>query len=92
MENTELWNKARKLNLGTDFLNGLDELLTSLESDNKQLIITDVVKEFTAKDTRSYREWVEDECIDLKSDGKLIYKEKIYSEEEIWQKWYYNNL
>lgn len=91
MENTEIWNKARGLNLGIDFLNGLDELLTSLESDNKQLIITDVVKEFTAKDTRSYKEWVEDECIDLKN-GKLIYKEKRYSEEEIWQKWYYNNL
>ena len=43
MENTEIWNRARKLNLGKDFLNGLDELLTSLESDNKQLIITDVV-------------------------------------------------
>ena len=42
MENTELWNRARKLNLGKDFLSGLDELLTSLESDNKQLIITDV--------------------------------------------------
>lgn len=42
MENTEIWNKARSLNLGIDFLNGLDELLTSLESDNKQLIITDV--------------------------------------------------
>ena len=45
MENTELWNRARKLNLGKDFLNGLDELLTSLESDNKQLIITDVVQQ-----------------------------------------------
>ena len=45
MENTELWNRARKLNLGKDFLSGLDELLTSLESDNKQLIITDVVVE-----------------------------------------------
>lgn len=44
MENTELWNRARKLNLGKDFLNGLDELLTSLENDKKQLTITDVVK------------------------------------------------
>ncbi len=40
MENTEIWNKARSLRLGKEFLNGLDELLTSLESDNKQLIIT----------------------------------------------------
>lgn len=44
MKNTEIWNKARSLNLGIDFLNGLDELLTSLESEPKPLIIADVVK------------------------------------------------
>jgi hypothetical protein len=46
MENIEIWNKARSLNLGIDFLNGLDELLNSLESNNKQLIIADVSKSF----------------------------------------------
>lgn len=43
MENTEIWNKARELQLGREFLNGLDELLTSLESDNKQLTLCGVV-------------------------------------------------
>lgn len=43
MKHTELWNTARKLKLGSKFLENLDTLLTSLESDNKQLIITDVV-------------------------------------------------
>ena len=44
MKHTELWNTARKLKLGSKFLEDLDTLLTSLESNNKQLIITDVVK------------------------------------------------
>lgn len=43
MKHTELWNTARKLKLGNKFLGDFDTLLTSLESDNKQLIITDVV-------------------------------------------------
>ena len=54
MENTEIWNKARSLKLGKEFLNGLDELLTSLESDNKQLIITDVIPTlFCGKDVKT---------------------------------------
>lgn len=31
------------MQLGREFLNGLDELLSCLESENKQLIITDVI-------------------------------------------------
>ena len=42
MSNTKIWDKARSLNLGKEFLENLDSLLTSLESDNKQLIITSV--------------------------------------------------
>ena len=59
MENTELWNRARKLNLGKDFLNGLDELLTSLESDNKQLIITDVVVELPSVKSKEFQRWTQ---------------------------------
>lgn len=59
MENTELWNRARKLNLGKDFLNVLDELLTSLESDNKQLIITDVVVELPNAKSKEFKRWTQ---------------------------------
>ena len=57
--NTELWNIARKLNLGKDFLNGLDELLTSLEKDKKQLIITDVVVTLPSVKSNEFQRWTQ---------------------------------
>ena len=57
--NTELWNRARKLNLGKDFLNGLDELLTSLENDKKQLTITDVVVTLPSVKSKEFKRWTQ---------------------------------
>jgi|TARA_R110000744_G_scaffold221672_1_gene340683 hypothetical protein len=91
MKHTELWNTARKLKLGTKFLEDLDTLITSLESNNKQLIITDVVKSFTAKDNRFFKDWLKDESIKT-TEGKYIYRLKEYTEEEIWKRWYYNDF
>lgn len=45
MEHIELWNMARKLKLDTAFYEGLNTLLDKIESDNKQLILQDVVKD-----------------------------------------------
>ncbi len=41
-KHTEIWNIARKLKLGTEFYEGLDTLLTKIESDNQQLILQNV--------------------------------------------------
>lgn len=37
MEHIEIWNIARKLNLGIDFYEGLDTLLTFIEKDKKAI-------------------------------------------------------
>ena len=42
MEHIEIWNIARKLNLGIEFYEGLDTLLTFIEKDKKQLLLTGV--------------------------------------------------
>ena len=76
MENTELWNRARKLNLGKDFLNGLDELLTSLESDNKQLIITDVVVELPSKKSKEFERWTQSKGYEPAFNGLWYEKNK----------------
>ncbi|MCP4055172.1 MAG: hypothetical protein GY739_19445, partial [Mesoflavibacter sp.] len=41
----EIWNIARKLKLGTDFYEGLDTLLTEIESRDQQIILSSVVKQ-----------------------------------------------
>jgi hypothetical protein len=70
----------------------IDELLGDfLDILKKQLPINGVVKSFTAKDDRNYQNWLIDECVKT-SEGNYIYKLAEYTEEEIWQKWYYNNL
>lgn len=61
------------------------------ELEKQQLPINGVVKSFTAKDDRNYQNWLIDECVKT-SEGNYIYKLAEYTEEEIWQKWYYNNL
>jgi len=38
----EIWNIARKLKLGADFYEGLDTLLTKIESKDQQLILQNV--------------------------------------------------
>ena len=40
--NTEIWLKVLDLKLGKEFAENIEILITSLESENKQLIITDV--------------------------------------------------
>lgn len=74
-------------NLGEDNLNynQVKEVL------KEALIIHGVVKSFTAKDDRNYQNWLKYECM-ITSEGNYIYKLAEYTEEEIWQKWYYNNL
>jgi hypothetical protein len=42
MKNMEIWQEARKLKLGSKFLENIDTLLTSLENQNKQCIIQGV--------------------------------------------------
>ncbi len=41
----EIWNIARKLKLSTDFYEGLDTLLTEIESRDQQIILSSVVKQ-----------------------------------------------
>ena len=43
MKNQEIWQEARKLKLGSKFLENLDTLLTSLENQDKQCVIQRVV-------------------------------------------------
>lgn len=38
----EIWNIARKLKLGTEFYEGLNTLLTEIESRDQQLILQNV--------------------------------------------------
>ena len=43
MKNQKIWQEARKLKLGSKFLENLDTLLTSLENQDMQCIIQRVV-------------------------------------------------
>jgi len=51
MKHQEIWQEARKLKLGSKFLENLDTLLTSLENKNKQCIIQGVGNSTSLKET-----------------------------------------
>jgi hypothetical protein len=65
MSKIDVWEEAKSMNLGQEFLDGLNVLITYLGTQNKQLIITDVVNPLC---------WNKD-CNNPKMDGHIACKE-----------------
>lgn len=60
MTKTQIWDKAREMELGLDFLKKLDRLLCRLPSDKKQCVIHDVVVNEAVCEHKN-EDWVYDE-------------------------------